>query len=451
MEGQIGEKRVIFTNKTLIQLVIPLMLEQLLSVTIGMMDTVMVTSVGEAAVSGVSLADAINKLVIQIFAALATGGAVVASQYIGGHREKDASCAAKQLFYVMGALSFTLAFIGAFFCGGILKMIYGQIDHQVMADARTYFWICALSYPGIGLYNAGAALFRAMGNSKTSMITSISMNFINLFGNALLIYGFDMGVAGAAIATLFARVLGAVVMIIMLHNRKRTIYMDNIFNVEIRTDMMMRILKIGVPNGFENATFHLGKLLVSGLVSTFGTAAIAANAIANNIAALANVPGNSICLALVPVTGQCIGAGDYDQAKRNINKLLLWTNGLMCLLDIALLIWVEPLVSIFNLSPEAVSEAARVLRLFAIFGIFMWVPAFALPFALRAAGDTKFTMWVSMISMWTTRIGLSYVFGRYLGWGLMGVWAAMIVDWAVRMACFLGRYISGKWKNFNVI
>lgn len=451
MKAQPIISRQIFSNKDLVRLMIPLLLEQLLAVTIGTMDAIMVSSVGEAAMSGISLADAINVLLIQIFAALATGGAVVAAQYIGGQREQEASAAAKQLFFVMGAGSLVLGIAGMVFRQGILGAVYGRIDPLVMENARVYFFLTAMSYPAMALYNAGAALFRAMGNSKITMQVSVGMNLINLAGNALLIYVCKLGVAGAGIATLASRIFGAAAMIIMIRDRRRPIYVDRFLHFKMDPQMVLRILKIGVPNGFESATYNLGKLLVAGLVSSFGTAATAANAIGNNIAMLINVPGTSLLLALVPVVGQCVGAGDYEQAKRNINKLMGATWLALLVLDSILVIWARPIAGIFNLSPEALDQGTRILQVFGAGSIFLWLPSFALPTALRAAGDAKFTMAASMISMWAARIGLSYVLGRYLGLGVVGVWAASVLDWAIRSACFLWRYFGGKWRNCKVI
>ena len=260
-----------FSNKDLRKLIIPLVIEQLLAVTIGMADTVMVSSCGEAAVSGISLVDSINFLLITLFSSLATGGAVIASQYIGRGDHKSASLAAKQLFYASLALSAVLGVIAVFFRKPVLNMVFGSIEADVMAHAQIYFLLSAISYPFLAVYNAGAALFRSMGDSRTTMLISILMNTINIVGNAILIYGFQMAAAGAATASLVSRAVGAIIITVLLLNPRRIIFYDKLHKPEIHLSMLKSILQIGVPNGLENSIFQIGKILVASIVSGFGT------------------------------------------------------------------------------------------------------------------------------------------------------------------------------------
>lgn len=275
-----------FSNKDLRKLIIPLVIEQLLAVTIGMADTVMVSSCGEAAVSGISLVDSINFLLITLFSSLATGGAVIASQYIGRGDHKSASLAAKQLFYASLALSAVLGVIAVFFRKPVLNMVFGSIEADVMAHAQIYFLLSAISYPFLAVYNAGAALFRSMGDSRTTMLISILMNTINIVGNAILIYGFQMAAAGAATASLVSRAVGAIIITVLLLNPRRIIFYDKLHKPEIHLSMLKSILQIGVPNGLENSIFQIGKILVASIVSGFGTISITANAVAGNLASL---------------------------------------------------------------------------------------------------------------------------------------------------------------------
>lgn len=443
----------LFTRDALFRLIIPLVIEQFLLMTVGMADTVMVTSAGEAAVSGVSLVDNINNLIIQVFSALSTGGAVVVSQYLGRRDVDNAKAASKQLLYTMCAVSLFLMGMALFLRQHILALIFGRVEPAVMESALVYFLLTAAAYPFMGIYNAGAALFRAMGNSKVSMFCSFIVNLINITVNAVLIYGFQMGAAGAGIGTLVSRIAAAVIIMVLLNHPDHLVRVDGILRFEFRGAMVKRILFIGIPNGLENGMFQAGKLLVLNLITTFGTSAVAANAIGNSVAGVLNVPSQAIGLGMITVIGQCMGAGEPDQAVYYTKRLMGASYLCMAVMSAALLCSVGPLVTLFNLSPEASAMAVQILQACAIGSIIFWPMSFTLPNALRAAGDAVFTMAVSLSSMFACRVALSYVLGSSwgLGMGLLGVWLAMIADWVVRAAIFLIRYWRGKWKTIKVI
>lgn len=449
----LDRSNLLFSRDALIRLIIPLIIEQLLLMTVGMADTVMVTTAGEATVSGVSLVDNINTLIIQIFSALSTGGAVVVAQYLGRQETHSAKTAAKQLLYAMTGISAVLMILALIFRQHILSLIFGQVEPAVMDSALVYFLLTAAAYPFMGIYNAGAALFRAMGNSKVSMINSFIINVINILVNAILIFGFGMGAAGAGIGTLVSRIAAAVIIMVMLRHPGLTVQVDDIFYFEFNGSMIRRILFIGIPTGMENGMFQAGKLMVLNLITTFGTSAVAANAIANSISGVINVPGSAMGLAIITVIGRCIGAGDTRQAV-HYTKLLVGCSYLsMLIMGSALFFSADFLVTLFNLSPEAMAMASQVLKLCAIANMLFWPMAFTLPNSLRAAGDAVFTMVVSLTTMFVCRVALSYVFACSwgLGLGLLGVWLAMFCDWIVRAVCFLWRYWRGSWKKIHVI
>mgnify|MGYP001267404391 FL=1 len=449
----LDRSNLLFSRDALIRLIVPLIIEQLLLMTVGMADTVMVTTAGEATVSGVSLVDNINTLIIQIFSALSTGGAVVVAQYLGRQETHSAKTAAKQLLYAMTGISVVLMILALIFRQHILSLIFGQVEPAVMDSALVYFLLTAAAYPFMGIYNAGAALFRAMGNSKVSMINSFIINVINILVNAILIFGFGMGAAGAGIGTLVSRIAAAVIIMVMLRHPGLTVQVDNIFHFEFNGSMIRRILFIGIPTGMENGMFQAGKLMVLNLITTFGTSAVAANAIANSISGVINVPGSAMGLAIITVIGRCIGAGDTRQAV-HYTKLLVGCSYLsMLIMGSALFFSADFLVTLFNLSPEAMAMASQVLKLCAIANMLFWPMAFTLPNSLRAAGDAVFTMVVSLTTMFVCRVALSYVFACSwgLGLGMLGVWLAMFCDWIVRAVCFLWRYWCGSWKKIRVI
>lgn len=441
----------LFSKKDLSRLIFPLVIEQFLAVAVGMADTVMVASCGEAAVSGISLVDSINILLITIFSALATGGAIVTSQYIGRDDRKNANTAAWQLMLVTTMVAIVITAIGLIFRSPILHGIFGSIDADVMANSQIYFFFTALSFPFLGVYNAGAALFRSMGNSKVPMFISVLVNLLNVGGNALLIFGFSMGVAGAAIATLVARGVGAVIILLLLRFREGKIQIESLKDFRFRPVMIKAILRVGVPNGLENSMFQIGKILLQSLVATFGTVAIAANAVAGSIAMWAQIPGNAISLAMVPIVGQCIGAGEKEQATHYTKKLLIIAYVAMGVLQLLTILFVSPLASIFKLSAETATMTAELLIVACIMSIIFWPASFTLPNALRAAGDVKYTMVVSILSMWIFRIGFGYILAWYLNMGVMGIWIAMSIDWIGRSICFLVRMKSGKWLAKRVV
>ena len=444
-------KAPMFTRRQLVTLIWPLLLEQFLSVSMGMADTLMVSGVGEAAVSSVSLVDSLNILILQILAALASGGAVVASQYLGRQDADNARRSAAQLYSVVGIATGAAMVVCIVLSRVILRGVFGSIDEDVMAFSQIYFIISAVSYPFMGLYSAGAALFRAQGNSKVSMRASLVMNVINIGGNALLIYGFGLGVLGAALATLFGRVVAAVWVLVQQQQMENPLRVSEPADLLPRRELVGRILAIGVPSGLENGMFQIGKLCVSSLTSTLGTAAIAANAVAGSVSTMANIPGNTMSLAMIPVVGRCLGAGDKKQAK-HYAVLLLGIAAAGLLVTNAVLFFVIPTVAVwFSLSAEALAMCVTVVRWFSVFSVFFWAGSFTLPNALRSGGDAKFTMLVSIVSMWTFRVVLSYFFVLQLHMGLTGVWFGMFIDWICRCLCFGIRFLRGKWMEHKVI
>lgn len=440
-----------FTKKDLMRLIIPLIIEQALAVTVGMVDSMMVTNVGEAAVSGVSIVDSINVLLISLFSALATGGAVVAAQYIG-HKEGNKAClAGEQLVATVFVLSLGIMALALLGGNGALKFLFGDVDLDVMTNAKIYFFYSAMSYPFIALYNACAALFRTMGNSKVSMKVSLIMNVLHIIGCYFLIFVLDMGVAGAAIATLGSRMFSAVTMMILLKSPKHIIHVNIVRSFKIDFYMIKRILRIGVPNGLENSVFQIGKILVQGIIAGLGTSAITANAIAGTIGNLGTLPGSAMSLALLTVVGQCVGAGDYNAVKLYTRKLLKLAYKLMVGLNIIIIFLIPVILKLYHVSEGTTQIATRLLMYHCILASLIWPLAFALPNALRAANDVKYTMWVSMISMWIWRIGFSYVLAIQFGMGVLGVWVAMTIDWGFRALCFCIRFHKAKYRSMTMI
>ncbi len=435
----------LFSNQDLRKIIIPLLIEQTLAITIGMLDSAMVASAGEAAVSGVSLVDTVNLLLIYIFSALAGGGSIVISQFLGKENYKLAKEASKQLIWVVFLVSFAVMTLTLIFRHPLLHLIFGSIADDVMANAQIYFLFTALSYPFLGIFNAGASVFRAVGNSRISMLTSVVMNVLNIIGNALLIFCFHMGAAGAAIATLFSRIVGAVIMLVLVQDKRRIIYVENLLHFRPNMALIKRICGIGIPNGLENGMFQFGKVITQSLISGFGTMQIAANAVANSLTSLQYIPGTTIGLTIVTVVGRCIGAEEKEQAKSYTKKLLGITYALIIFISLILCMFSKQFTGIYHLSEESTKIALHLLIFHCVCVSTIWPFAFTLPNSFRAASDVKYTMVLSVCSMWVFRVGLSFVCSKMLHMEIYGVWLAMSVDWLFRAFMFFIRYLRGTW------
>ena len=440
-----GGRELLFSQRELLLLVGPLLVEQLLEVTVGMADTMMVSRCGEAAISGVSLVDMINNLIIVLFAALATGGAVVVSQYLGAKEQKHANASSGQLILLSALLGVGVGVFCFVLARPMIRLCYGSIDADVLEAGVLYLRITAVSYPFLAMYNAGAALFRSMGNSKISMQISILMNIINIVGNAVCIFVLGMGVDGVAWPSVLSRAVAAVLILNRCYQKGHMLTVPKTIRLDGR--MAKRILGIGIPSAFENSLFQAGRILVVSMISTFGTVQIAANAVANNLDGMGCIPGQAIGLAMITVVGRCVGAGDNEQTVFYTRKLLLWAYISMGIFNGGILLFLKPLVGIYALSGETMALAILLVQIHAGSGLFLWPASFVLPNALRAANDVKFTMVVSVLSMAIWRLGFSYLLCVRMGWGAVGVWIAMVIDWVCRVICFVARMKSGAWKT----
>ena len=435
-----------FGNTDLKVLIVPLIIEQFLAITVGMSDTVMVSFAGEAAVSGVSLVDMVNNVIISLLAALATGGAVVISQFIGARRHEDACMAAAQLELMAFVVAVFISIFSIVFAHPLISVLFGNIDSEVFEASKQYLMITAISFPMLAIYNSGAAIYRSIGDSKTSMKVSILMNIINVVGNYIGVFILHLGVAGVAIPSVISRSVAAVVITILASkNKDATVFLKLKEVFGIKSDFMRRILYIGIPSGIENSLFQVGRVAVVSIISNFGRTQIAANAIANNLDGLGVNMGNAIGIAMITVIGRCVGAGKYKEAKYYVKKLMFI--GYLVIIVPALIIFLfqNSFISIYNV-PDATKELTAVLVWIHMgVAIFLWPLSFILPNALRAGNDVKFTMGISLFSMAVFRFGTSLFIAKVFHIGAVGVWCAMIIDWIFRSSNFVYRFVSGKW------
>lgn len=426
----------------------PLVLEQFLTIAVGLADSMMVAQVSDAAVSGVSLVDSISILMVYIFSAMGAGGIAVCGQYLGRANKDTSKRAGHHLIVMMFVLSAILTLLLYLFSNVILHNLFGKIDADVMAATKTYYMIVMASVPAIALYNAGAALFRAMGLTRITLRTSMLMNAINVAGNAIMIFGLKCGVEGVAIPTIISRWVAAILILGLLINKKYILNLRGFFPFKAEKLIMKNIISLGIPSGVENGMFQMGKIILYSFISTLGTASITANAIGGVVSGFHVIPGQAINLALAAVVSKCIGAGEFEKAKYYFRKLLLWAIIMTAIWAGIILLSTPLILRIYDVSPEATQMARTVCMMHGISSIVLWNFAFVTPAFLRSTGDATFTMIVSTITMWVGRVLLGILIAKYLHLGIVGVWLAhTVIDWIVRTIFFLTRYKSDKWQT----
>lgn len=445
------QQTTLFSNESLKAMIIPLFLEQLLVMLVGMADTLVVSYAGEAAVSGVSLVNQFNTIFIYLFTALASGGAVVISQYIGRKVNDDAGESASQLLSFSTTFSILVAVLVLIGNERMLRMMFGKVENSVMEACITYLRVSAYSYPALAVYNSGAALFRSMGKTSVTMYLSVASNIINVIGNLIGVFVFHAGAAGVAYPSLIARTFSAVVITVLCFQRKNEVCYRCKWIFQWNGDFMKQILRIALPNGMENGIFQLVKVALSSMVALFGTYQIAANGVAQSIWSLAALAGVAMGPIFITVIGQCMGNGDTKTADDYFRKLTRITLLLSSAWNLLIFLLTPLFVRFYALEPETKQLVILLVLIHNLFNAVAYPFSGALSNGLRAAGDVKFTMYVSVISTVAVRLMLSWVFGIVLQMGVIGIAIAMVCDWSLRAVIFFWRQKSGKWKVFRVI
>ena len=441
---------VLFTRRALVMLIIPLMIEQTLTALMGVADTLMVSTVGEASISGVTCVDSVNSLLLFVFESFGLGGSVLCAQYIGRKDHDAVRGVVRQLMTFLPIVAITVTGLCFVFARQILRLLYSAMEADVFAEAIVYFRITLFSCPFLALYSAGAALYRACGNSKLPVSVIAAGNILNIIGNAILIFGFRMGAAGAAWSTLFSRIFSCVILLTLQYRSDSAITLRGMMQVPFSWAKSIRILRIGLPTAMENGMFQLGKVIMQTIVVTLGTSVIAAQSLLTQFETLSSRPAMAVRIALLTVVGQYLGAGRPDLARKftdhfmNIARVCCFVTGLFCVLIC------RPLCSVTALTPEAAKMVFDVLLFLAIIKVFLWPPSFMLMYCLKAAGDVKYPMWVSILSMWTFRVAGALVLTRFFHMGLWGVWAAWVCDWIARSILYTRRYRQGQWEHIRL-
>ena len=459
----LDKANMMFSNRAMIKIMVPLFLQQVLAILVSTVDSIMVSYAGEAAVSGVSLVGSLDVLLVIFFTAMTAGGSIVVAQLLGRKDFAAVNEAAKQLVYIATIVAVVVTTVVIIIKKWLLGLLFGDAEADVMAAALDYFSIIALSFPLLAITEGVGAIFRTSGNTTTALLISLVVNIINVGGNALFIMGFNMGSAGAALSTLIARAVGALIFIVLITNKKREIFIDNLLRYRPDFGIIKKILRLGVPNGIESAMFQFGKLLTQSLISGMGTAVIAANAVASTISGYQYTTGNACRSTMITVVGRCIGAGEREQAKHYSRKIMKINYVAMWSVVLFTGVFLSPIVSLYDISSEASAQAKELILYHCLCASLIWPIAFTLPSCFRAAGDVNYSLGISLFAMWVFRVGGSYilalssvsVFGWFavqgFGMGVLGVWVAMTVDWVFRTVFFITHYFREKWFYFKRI
>ena len=441
----------LFTNKMLRALLVPIIMEQLLNALMGTVDTMMVSNVGSAAISAVSLVDSINVLIIQAFSALAAGGTIICTQYLGQKNHEMANKSARQALFIITAISVFIVVLGLAFRAPLLSFIFGKVDADVMENSMVYFFYTVLSYPFIALYDAGASIFRAQENTRGPMVISIISNVMNIVGNGILIWVFHMGVAGAAISTLVSRIFCAVVVLYQLRKDRQPIVVRDYLKIRPDGKMIGRILALGIPSGIENSMFQLGKLAIQSTVSTLGTTAIAAQAMTNMLEMLNGTAVIGVGIGLMTVVGQSLGAGKKDEAVYYMKKLMIFSEVFLIACCAVVYVLARPITMIGGMEAKSAEMCLDMMFWITIVKPIVWMFAFIPAYGMRAAGDVNYPFYVGLVVMWSVAVGLGYLFGIPFGWGICGMWVAFLLDENIRGAIFVRRWYSMKWVSKSFI
>ena len=440
-----------FSNTDLRRLILPLMFEQLLNALMGTADTMMVSRIGSAAISAVSLTDSINVLFIQMFTAIASGGTILCSQYLGQNNKEGSSRCARQILLTIMTIATVIGAVCFFFRRGLLSLIFGQVEQAVMDGALTYFKLTALSFPFLAMFQAGSAFFRAGKNTRIPMTISVISNLMNIAGNALFIFGFGWGIFGAALSTLISRIFSGIGVMLLLRMPRQPIVITGYHTIRPDFGLIRKILAIGIPSGIENGMFQFGKLAIQSSVSTLGTTAIAAQAMTAMLEGFNGVLSMAIGVAMMTVVGQALGADKKEEAKYYIVKLTVVAEFALILNCLAVYALTRPVLFLAGMEPESARMCLEMMTVITIVKPLTWAISFIPVNGLRAAGDVRFTMITGTITMWFCRVALATFLIRGCGFGPIAVWIGMFTDWTLRSIIFAARFLSGHWLKHTLI
>ncbi|WP_340006152.1 MATE family efflux transporter [Paenibacillus sp. FSL K6-0276] len=435
----------------MIALFIPILVDQAFIVGLNLVNTAMISSSGVAAISAVNMIDSLNLFLISVFIAVSTGGTVVVAQYKGSGNDLMVSKATAGATSSVSLMAFAIGMFGILFHNPLLNLLFGAASPEVMHNARIYLIGSCVSYLGIAVVEAVCGALRGIGRTRASLALSLIMNLVYVLLNLVFINLLHMGVLGMTISINIARYLGAICALYYLFR------MDNELHIRIRDllvvqfSMLKKIMFIGMPFAAEQMFFNGGKILTQVFIVNLGTYALATNAIASSFAGIMQIPGNALSLTIITVVGQCMGSNNVKDARKFIKSFLVASSLSFVVMGLLVMPFFNPLVSIFHPPAEIVGDIFMIVLINTLAQIPLWSLSFITPSALRAAGDSKFTSMVSMLSMWLFRVVLGYILGIVLNFGILGVWLAMNCEWGIRGLIFLRRFMGKKWVQHRVI
>ena len=437
-------------NREIFHLFWPVLVENALAVSIGMVSAMMVSGVGDFAVSGVSLVDTFNFVIISAFQAIAVGATVIVAQKIGAKKTEDAGETAYQSIVFCVLLATILG--AAVMLGNrpILEFLYGAAAENVLDAGATYFWFSGISYPFLGLFAACSGVMRAGGNTRTPMVASVIANIVNI-SLAFILIQLGYGVLGVSVAMLVARIMSGIFSLFMLRKGTRGMVLPG-GRPRLTTNILNPVLRVGIPSGIDSMFFTGARVIMTVFMSGMGTSAIHAHAIGNSISGFIFLPGNAFAVVSVTLIGQAFGAGLYRKIRKLMNKMIIFSSLSLAAMVILLFSILDPLISLYSPSIETAATVRRLILIFGTMAPFLWSFSFCIPAMLRACGDAKATMYISVCSLLALRVFGSWFFGIYLDMGVLGVWMGMFVDWVGRGISFSIRAFSNAWcKNLKPV
>jgi putative MATE family efflux protein len=437
--------------KQMTAIFIPILVDQACLILMSLLNTAMVSSAGVAAVSAVSMVDSLNIFLVNVFIAVATGGTVIVAQYKGSGNSAMVSKTAAQAISAVTIFSVVLSAVVIVFHMPVLNVLFGKAEADVFQNAKIYLIGSCISYPFIAIFQAVCGSLRGVGETKPCLSLSLLLNLSNTLLNVILITFLHMGVKGLIVSTILARTLGMAAALVYILKYNVTIRFKIKNAVHFDFSILKKVMFIGLPFAAEQIFFNGGKLLTQTFIVQLGTLAMTVYAICNSVALLFQIGPNALSIMVVTVVGQCIGRRDIVDARKFIKSLIGFSSILFVFSSCILLPLLPDIIKLFNPPDNIVPTITMLIIISAVAQPVLWSQSFIMPSALRAAGDSNFTSIASLLSMWLLRVVLGYILGITFGFGITGVWVAMIVEWGARGLIFTGRFRGKKWYAHKLV
>lgn len=439
-----------FDRKKVVRLFIPVFIETMSVSLLGMLSGIMVSSVGEDAMSAVSIVETLNAVVMNIFIAISAGVTVKVSQYMGSHRMEDARHVSEQSILLSALVGAAIGGIIIVFGNPILGFLFGEANANIKAYAISYLIACAASYASYAVFSTCNCVFRGVGDYKITLFLGILINVLHATASAILIFKFHLGVLGVGISLIISRTICGILGYWILRRGTNFIRIKSVWT-RLEGNVIKAVLRISIPSAIDSVVFNGGRLLVQIFIVAAGSVALAANAVANNVANLLLIPGNAVATMAVTIVGQNFGARDAKATRRSIWGTTIFSAALELITCILAFVFLNPLIGLYHPTSPVAAQTRELLLLVIICYPLLWSISFVTAAGLRATGDVKYTTIVSVSSMWIARVLVGWILSVKLGMGVMGVWYTMILDWIMRGIFYALRTASSKWERFDRI